>query len=104
MELEDCGNNEFLGYCLDFQKGHIWFDVPAEKHAYRSARSAGTMDKVLSGLTARLHLLHRGTHPKELAKPLTSQLLENYEQNGFPKNILTRIAFRVGIQYRKKTN
>ena len=104
VELEDCGNNKFLGYCLDFHKGHIWFDVPTEKHAYRSIRSAGTTDKVLSGLTARLHLLHRGTHPKELAKPLISQLLENYEQHGFPKNILTRIAFKVGIQYRNKTN
>ena len=99
VELEDCGNQEFLGYVINIEEKCISFKVPQEAHAYRSCRSAGTMDKVLSGLTARLHLLYRGTFPRSNAKALIQELLGHYEQKGFPRFVLSRIAFKVSARY-----
>ena len=65
-------------------------------------RSAGTPTKVLSGLQARLHLLYRGTFPKDRCKGLVEQLLSGYEKQGFDRKLLQRIAFKVSVQYSKQ--
>ena len=101
VELEDCGNDIFLGYTIDMKQLSMAYVIPEESHAYRSIRSAGTTTKVLSGLTARLHLLYRGTFPSCNRLPLAKILIQKYEDRGFPKNILTSMLFKVTCKYPK---
>ena len=101
VELEDCGNNIFLGYTIDMEQLSMAYVIPEESHAYRSIRSAGTTAKVLSGLTARLRLLYRGTFPSCNRLPLAKILIQKYEDKGFPKSILTSMLFKVTCKYPK---
>jgi hypothetical protein len=97
VELESCGNNILLGYSI--HKDKVLYEVPTNSFCYRSARSAGSKKIVLSGLQARLHLLHRGTFPKKHCPALVSQILGMYQLQGFHMSLLQRIADRVAIRY-----
>ena len=103
IELEDCGNDVFLGYKIDLSANECTWIVPEEPHAYRSVKSAGTVSRLLSGLQARLHLLYRGTFPRALAAPLVKKLLQHYVDQGFQTEDLHRVAFRVSSIYRNKS-
>jgi hypothetical protein len=50
IELEDCGNDVFLGYKIDLNTNECTWIVPEEPHAYRSVNSAGTISRLLTGL------------------------------------------------------
>ena len=99
VELEPCGNDILVGYQLDFLRNHCLYVVPTKTFEFRSSRSAGSISRTLSGLNARLHLLHRGTYPRDQAPRLVKLLLAGYEQNGFDINILRRMAFKVSLRY-----
>ena len=100
IELENCGNNDFLGNTIYLDKGVCEFIVPEHKYFYRSPRSAGSDARVLSGLQARLHLLFRGTFPRSRAKPLLEKLLDKYEQQGFCRQLLHKLAFKISARYK----
>jgi hypothetical protein len=99
VELEPCGNNVLLGYELDFYQFTCKYVVPTETYEFRSAHSAGSIHRTLSGLTARLHLLYRGTYPRSLAASLVKELLAGYVRSGFDRQILRKISFRVSSMY-----
>ena len=101
VELEDCGDKKFLGYELDIEAGTLLYVVPKDGFSYRDVRSAGSAAKILSGLHARLYLLYRGTFPHTKAKQLVEQLLQGYQDQGFPRATLQRIAFKVSTRYCK---
>ena len=99
VELEPCGNDDLVGYRLDFLRNQCLYVVPTESYEFRSSKSAGSTSRNLSGLNARLHLLYRGTFPRSLAPTLVSQLLEGYSKKGFDPAILRRMAFKVSLRY-----
>ena len=102
VELEDCGDDKFLGFRLNVMESKMTFVVPEDGYAYRNVRSAGTIQKILSGLQARLHLIHRGTFPKSDISSSVNQLLQGYEKQGFDIKVLRRIAFRTAGKFRTK--
>jgi len=97
VELEDCGNTKFLGYIIDVESHTMQFDVPETTFSYRSNRPAGTTGRILSGLVARLHLIHRGTFPESLIKPTIDKLLEGYRQQGFTPSELFQVTRKVAL-------
>jgi len=102
VELENCGDMKFLGYEINLQAGTMEFVVPSEPFAFRSTRSAGTVHRILSGLTARFHLIHRGSFPKNLVRPSVQKLLRGYALQGFDQKLLSQIAFKVSSKYKYK--
>ena len=95
VQLEDCGNNKFLGYLLDMEAGTMIFDIPTEPFFYRSIRSAGTQRRILSGLGARLFLLYRGTYPAHLAPAIAATMIQRYVDQGFTARLLHAIHHQV---------
>ena len=100
VELEPCGNDDFLGNVLDMFHNRFTYKVPQDECAYRSCHSAGSTNRVLSGLNARLHLLFRATFPRSLAPQLLSQLIAKYEAKGFPHQVLSKMSFKVSSKYK----
>ena len=103
VELEPCGNNNLVGYELDFVHNRCLYLVPTESYEFRSSKSAGSTSRNLSGLNARLHLLYRGTFPKTEVPQLVDKLLQGYVRNGLDISTLKQMAFRVSLRYAQKS-
>lgn len=99
VELENCGDNVLLGYEISLHDRTCLYKVPQQSYFYRSPRSAGSTERILSGLGARLHLLYRGTYPKQRCAELLRQLLQGYQDQGFSISELRKISFKVSAQY-----
>jgi hypothetical protein len=104
VELEPCGDMFFLGYLLDFDKAECLFRVPSQTHEYRSTRSAGSTRRCLSGFTARLFLLHRGTYPRSRIPPLVKIMIGHYVHHGFPPMLLHALASKVARSIHRHSN
>ena len=104
VELEPCGDMFFLGYILDFDSAECLFRVPLQSHEYRSTRSAGGTKRCLSGFTARLCLLHRGTYPRSRIPSLVNLMISHYVRHGFSSILLHALASKVARAINRHSN
>ena len=104
IELEQCGHNILLGFEINMQQLQILFVPPQFQHEYRSPRSAGSTQRILSGLGARLHILHRGTFPRSNIPELVNKLFNVYVLKGFHISTLRKIGFKVAAKFGKATD
>ena len=101
IELEQCGHAVLLGFTIDMRQLEILYVPPAFSRQYRSSRSAGSNQRVLSGLGARLHILHKGTFPKEKIPGRVAMLLAGYKKKGFSFPLLRKISYKVASRFGK---
>ena len=85
IELEALDDDILLGFKISISNKTCLFVMPNNDWQYRSAKSAGTLQQNLSGLTSRLYTIMRGTFPKSYAKPSCRQLCQKYIKLGFHK-------------------
>ena len=84
-----------LGFEINMQQLQILFMPPQFQHEYRSPRSAGSTQRILSGLGARLHILQRGTFPRSKVPELVNKLFNGYVLKGFHNSTLRKIGFKL---------
>ena len=83
IELEDVGDNHFLGFDVNVANRTVMYNSPTADWQYRHWQSAGSPELKLSSLSSRMYLLCRGTWPPEYRKQAAKQLAEQYSRRGF---------------------
>ena len=95
VQLEECGTFDVLGFQLLLPERRCKFKFPSETHQFRSPRSAGSQQKILSGYQSRLHLIVKRTWPQEEVRRSVQTLVEAYKKKGFETKLLVRISRRI---------
>jgi hypothetical protein len=83
VQLEEVGDNVFLGFEVKTNTKTITYIPPQHGWQFRSPQSAGTTSLLLGSLSSRLHLIARGTFPKDQAKKAAVSLCGQYVDKGF---------------------
>ena len=83
VQLEQVGNDEFLGFNLNIHERTATLMMPTEKWQYRCPNSAGSKAIMLSGYKSRLTRVKRYTFPPEIVPQQIQLLKELYAKHGF---------------------
>ena len=83
VQLEQVGNDEFLGFHLNTDERTAKLIMPTEKWQYRCPNSAGSRAIMLSGYKSRLTRVKRYTFPPEIVPEQVQILKDLYAKHGF---------------------
>ena len=96
VQLEDVGDNKFLGFNVCLADNTCQYVLP---EVFRSAASAGSHRLILSGLRSRLHIIAKGTWPRSSRRKSMEQLGTLYEKQGFAPHVISTIVKKVSRRY-----
>ena len=83
VQLEEVGNDEFLGFHLSANERTAKLIMPTEKWQYRCPQSAGSNAIMMSGYKSRLVRVQRYTFPPEIVPQQIQILKDLYSKHGF---------------------
>ena len=83
VQLEEVGNDEFLGFHLNVKERASKLMMPTEKWQYRCPQSAGSKAIMLSGFKSRLVRVQRYSFPPEIVPEQIQVLKDLYAKHGF---------------------
>ena len=104
VELEEVGDNHFLGFNIDMEKTEVRYKMPAEAWQFKSPSSANGMCYNLASLQSRLFIIMRGASP-HLRREQCRQLADLYVSLGYNKNevdLITCTVIRKGRKYNNR--
>jgi hypothetical protein len=105
VELEEVGDNHFLGFNIDLDKREIRYMMPTESWQFKSIHSANGMSYNLASLQSRLYIIMRGASP-HLRKEQCRHLADVYIKLGFDKvavDLITCAVIRKGRKFSSRT-
>ena len=92
VELEPEAGMDFLGFRINTKEATVTYIQPDQLWQFRSVKSAGTVQNLLTGLASRIHLIARHSFPKSNIVPSIKELLASYENIGFQRTDLVTAA------------
>ena len=95
IELEDVGDQHFLGFNVDIRDRSVQYNIPTEDWQHRRHASAGSNDLKLSSLSSRMYLMRRGTHPATLRNGAARALCEQYIKRGSCSQTVQKTAAKI---------